>query len=77
MTWHLEGRELEKVPGYNPHGWNEYPKVTPPEGVPMLVETNLGFGFKAIFEHGDWLDNRNDVGGFDYGNVIRFRPWEG
>ena len=41
----------------------------------MRVETNMGFGFKARFEHGDWLDNRNDVVGFDDGNVIRFRPW--
>lgn len=67
--------ELEEVAEYNPHAWNEYPKVTPPEGVPMRVETNMGFGFKARFEHGDWLDNRNDVVGFDDGNVIRFRPW--
>lgn len=67
--------ELEEVPEYNPKAWNEYPKVTPPEGVPMRVETNMGFGFKARFEHGDWLDNRNDVVGFDDGNVIRFRPW--
>lgn len=69
------GVQLEEVPEYNPHGWNEYPKVTPPEGVPMRVETNMGFGFKARFEHGDWLDNRNDVVGFDDGNVIRFRLW--
>ena len=48
--------ELEEVAEYNPHAWNEYPKVTPPEGVPMRVETNMGFGFKARFEHGDWLD---------------------
>lgn len=67
--------DLEEVPEYNPKAWNEYPKVTPPEGVPMRVETNMGFGFKARFEHGDWLDNRNDVVGFDDGNVIRFRPW--
>ena len=67
--------ELEEVAEYNPKGWNEYPKATPPEGVPMRVETNMGFGFKARFEHGDWLDNRNDVVGFDDGNVIRYRPW--
>lgn len=67
--------ELEEVPEYNPKIWNDYRKVTPPEGVPMRVETNMGFGFKARFEHGDWLDNRNDVVGFDDGNVIRFRPW--
>lgn len=67
--------ELKEVPEYNPHAWNDSRKVTPPEGVPMRVETNMGFGFKARFEHGDWLDNRNDVVGFDDGNVIRFRPW--
>lgn len=72
----IEKTDIEKIVDYDPHAWNEYPKVTPPEGVPMRVETNMGFGFKARFEHGDWLDNRNDVVGFDDGNVVRFRPWE-
>ena len=71
---YFEVDELINI-GYDPHTWNEYPEVTPPEGVPMRVETNMGFGFKARFEHGDWLDNRNDVVGFDDGNVIRYRPW--
>lgn len=71
---YFEVDELINI-GYDPHTWNEYPEVTPPKGVPMRVETNRGFGFKARFEHGYWLDNRNDVVGFDDGNVIRFRPW--
>lgn len=67
--------ELEEVHEYNPRAWNKYPAVKPPEGVPMRVETNMGFGFKATFEHGDWLDNRNDIVGFGDGDVVRFRPW--
>lgn len=72
---YFEKDELTNI-GYDPHDWNDYPDVKPPENVWMRVETNMGFGFKARFEHGDWLDNRNDVVGFDDGNVIRYRPWE-
>ena len=72
---YFEKDELTNI-GYDPHDWNDYPDVKPPENVWMRVETNMGFGFKTRFEHGDWLDNRNDVVGFDDGNVIRYRPWE-
>ena len=72
--------EIEEVLDYNPNKWNVYPDVTPPEGVWMRVETDMGFGFKARFQFGDWLDNRNDIigakDGID-GSSIRFRPWEG
>lgn len=30
--------DLEEVPEYNPHGWNEYPKVIPPKNVVMRCE---------------------------------------
>lgn len=32
------GVQLEKVPEYNPHAWNEYPAVTPPDNVLMRLE---------------------------------------
>ena len=71
--------EIEEVPQYDPTKWNRFPEVTPPEGVWMRVETDMGFGFKARFQFGDWLDNRNDIigpkDGID-GAVCLFRPWE-
>ena len=70
---------LKKSEDYDPNRWNRFPEVTPPEGVWMRVETDMGFGFKARFQFGDWLDNRNDIvgekDGID-GTAIRFRPWE-
>ena len=70
---------LKKSEDYDPNRWNRFPEVTPPEGVWMRVETDMGFGFKARFQFGDWLDNRNDIigekDGID-GTVVRFRPWE-
>ena len=71
--------DIEEVPEYDPTKWNRFPEVTPPEGVWMRVETDMGFGFKARFQFGDWLDSRNDIigekDGID-GSSIRFRPWE-
>lgn len=71
--------EVEEIPEYDPNCWNPFPKVTPPEGVWMRVETDMGFGFKARFQFGDWLDNRNYIvgppDGID-GTVVRFRPWD-
>lgn len=71
--------DIEEVPEYDPNSWNRFPEVTPPEGVWMRVETDMGFGFKARFQFGDWLDNRNDIvgppDGID-GAAVRFRPWE-
>ena len=71
---------IQPIPNYDPSGWNRFPEVTPPEGVWMRVETDVGFGFKARFvRFGDWLNNRNDIigekDGID-GTVVRFRPWE-
>lgn len=68
--------ELEETHKYNPHDWNDYPEVIPPKGIPMQVETKMGFGYKATFKYGKWLDNGNDAVDVYYGDVIRFRPWE-
>lgn len=77
----LDGRDLEQAPDYNPKAWNEYPPVTPPEGVLMRVEiAYAGSTFRAcaIFKEGVWYGEMN---GRPY-NAIReeikcFRPWEG
>lgn len=73
--------ELEEIHEYNPHGWNEYPKVKPPYNVMMRVETYFGQGYKLSYNHfndGDfWCDpNCILMSGAFSDDVTRFRPWE-
>ena len=76
----LDGRDLERVPEYNPNTWNEYPAVIPPEGVLMRVEAVGRSGvFRdcAIFKDGVWQsDMDGEACGEFYAKVKRFRPWE-
>lgn len=77
------GRDVEHVPDYNPHEWNNYPEVTPPEGVLMRVEIDSnGILFRncAIFSGADWRITSDGsavyADGYTLDNVKRFRPWE-
>lgn len=65
--------ELEEVPEYNPRAWNDYQKVTPPEGVWMRVETTRKVGAKAMFKNGYWVE---PDGHYFVTGGGRFRPWE-
>lgn len=72
----LLGDELEAQPEYNPDDWNNFPEVTPPDGVLMRVETEDDV---KICGYLDYLDNcwhYSDGTPFDIENVKRFRPWE-
>lgn len=69
----LNRKYIEKVQDYNPHDWNKYPEITPPEGVWMRFDTPLGEGFKAIFKYGKWFDCYDQKIDRRKG---RFRPWE-
>lgn len=67
---------LEEVREYDPHKWNEYPEVTPPEGVWMRCETDVNaIGRKirhvAKFDGREWRDYLSK-------QVVahRFRPWD-
>ena len=44
---------LESLREYNPHGWNSFPEVEPPEGVLMRVECNQ-MKTCLVFENGKW-----------------------
>lgn len=73
--------DLEEVPEYNPHDWNEYPKVTPPYGLIMRVEMHCGLKFGSIYRHfeeGDrWCYPDGVLMPRVYSDdVTRFRPWE-
>lgn len=72
----LTRNDVECVETYNPHLWNAYPEVTPPEGVWMRIEYGATkFGGKARFLDGQWWDGRNDDAGCE-GKIVRFRPWD-
>ena len=45
--------EVEEIHRYNPHGWNAFPEVEPPEGVLMRVECNQ-MKTCLVFENGKW-----------------------
>ncbi len=78
---------IEEVVAYDPKGWNDYPKVTPPKGVPMRVEYTVPLmtvfrrGGIAVFEDGHWYEctpcGRHKISQFKNGRrVVRFRPWD-
>ena len=60
---------------YNPHGWNTFPDVIPPEGVHMRCECSGKRGtycFAAYYRQGNW---RPLMGNKDL-TPERFRPWD-
>lgn len=72
---------VEKVVEYNPHAWNDFPDVKPPENVWMRVEFDNRINgnierhvARYVEEDGEyyWLE----PDGRDICNVDRFRPWE-
>ena len=87
-TFHvcMADEDLEAVPVFDPEAWNDFPDVTPPEGLRCAIE----FQWKAGRDHGKvqrtcwtwkkgawrWSDGR-PVGGpvDDDKKNIRFRPW--
>lgn len=73
--------ELEIVKEYNPNDWNDYPDVTPPEGVLMRVEFEFEGILRrncAIFENGAWRITENGKASYavTLDDVKRYRPWE-
>lgn len=72
---------------YNPNGWNEFPAVTPPEGVLMRVEC-FSLIFRklcrtcAIFCNGQWFVELAGEADTEFPlentmiKVKRFRPWD-
>lgn len=43
--------DLKIVKEYNPNDWNNYPEVTPPEGVPLLVQISRGHALIRFFAY--------------------------
>lgn len=87
MTLCFATDEIEEVAEYDPHGWNDYSKVNPPEGVLMRVECHDGSKACAqlrFFERegfcrpeGLWCDIDGTPWPIaDSDAVVRFRPWD-
>nr|DAH07032.1 MAG TPA: hypothetical protein [Caudoviricetes sp.] len=72
--------DIEEVHEYDPHGWNDFPEVEPPEDVWMRVERCVDgrtYHFAARYvpvgdsEDYEWLSEANlSI------DVDRFRPWD-
>lgn len=72
---------LEAVKEYDPHGWNDFPEVEPPEGVLMRVECRDGrkacAKYRLFIEGGSWCDVNGGAWPEAYSqSVARFRPWD-
>ena len=77
----FNNNEVEEVPEYDPHAWNNYPDVTPPEGVLMRIETKGGRKFCGYYhtfaEGGCWCYEDGTVCPEAISKSVgRFRPWE-
>lgn len=70
---------LELKDGYDPNDWNNYPEVTPPEGVLMRVECENNMHTALIFKDGAWqFESKEPFKGFTARfKVKRYRPWFG
>lgn len=73
--------EIEEVAEYDPHGWNIFPEVEPPEGVLMRVECRDGrkacAKYRLFIEGGSWCDINGGAWPEAYSqSVARFRPWD-
>ena len=72
---------LEEVREYDPHGWNDFPEVEPPEGVLMRVECRDGrkacAKYRLFIEGGSWCDVNGGAWPEAYSqSVARFRSWD-
>ena len=75
----FELSEVEEVSEYDPHAWNEWPTVEPPNGELMRVEyvdidNRHRKGCAVFYPPKSWLDYNGKV--IKGVNAIRFRPWE-
>lgn len=66
---------------YDPHAWNNFPQVTPPEGVPMRVEGHYkasGFTFSTAmcYQFGKWYPLITVSIPLSDLTIDRFRPWD-
>lgn len=74
--------EIENVHDFNPHDWNKFPEITPPDNIWMRLEifrvtphSQHTYRNAAIFSGGRWRYGKNYIE-IQEGDEVRFRPWE-
>lgn len=78
----IKKSDIREYSEYDPNTWNEYPEVTPPEGVLMRVEAGATGDRRsikscAVFVDGDWCEpNSKRDPSLIKAWITRFRPWE-
>lgn len=75
---HFEPGEFGIQADYTPHAWNEFPNVTPPEGIWMRCEwrpKSCTYRTGLIFRNGRWEYTTGEAVKLS-GNALRFRPWD-
>jgi hypothetical protein len=80
----LYEHEIEVFEEYDPNDWNNFPEVTPPDGVLMRVETVGGDTFRGYFHTfpdgvGRWCCvcfTPRHMPLHETEKVKRYRPWE-
>lgn len=68
---------------YNPHNWNVFPDVTPPEGVPLRIEIRRVKDnyetvqrFCGYYKGSIWYDDKGWLISIDEGDDVQFKSWE-
>lgn len=78
-TIHFNPDEFEIQKDYNPKAWNNFPEITPPEGVWMRCECRAKSFCTChtglIFRNNRWEYETGEAARL-YGDVLRFRPWD-
>lgn len=74
---YFEKDELTNI-GYDPHNWNNYPEVTPPKDVTMLLSFDDGYCTKAYFDGEEWIETYQvrPLLSHRKEQLFRYRPWE-
>lgn len=77
----INRNQLNEVVAYDPCAWNNYPEVTPPEGVLMRIEgqyakrPELEYYGALVYLEGAWhFADTSEIA--DNVIVERFRPWD-
>lgn len=79
----FNANEVEAVPEYNPHSWNVWPDVEPPENVWMRLEVFRSnsreqhtYRYYAKFLKNEWKNGEGGKVDIIEDDDVRFRPWE-
>lgn len=77
VRFNICGVYVEERQEYNPHGWNNFPAVKPPEGEFMRLEFDDGLltGGRYDDKYLVWRDSHGVIFP-DAFTVKRFRPWD-